>query len=87
MKEPGDFARDTSQFAIPDGSGDRFSGYAVIGLPFSSGHVLALRRFRSVFAWDGVYLGMASRSEWSLDLPSERAAGAVLPPLLRSGDH
>jgi hypothetical protein len=37
MSEPRDFARDTIQFTIPDGSGDRFSGYAVIGLPFSSG--------------------------------------------------
>ena len=45
MKEPRDFARDVSQFVIPDGRGDRFSGYAVIGLPFSSGHVLALRCF------------------------------------------
>lgn len=47
MKEPRDFARDVSRFAIPDGSGDRFSGYAVIGLPFSSGHVLALRCFEA----------------------------------------
>jgi len=31
--------------ALPDGAGDRFSGYAIIGLPFQSGHVLALRRF------------------------------------------
>jgi hypothetical protein len=30
---------------LPDGAGDRFSGYAIIGLPFRSGHVLALRRF------------------------------------------
>ena len=30
---------------LPDGAGDRFSGYAIIGLPFQSGHVLALRRF------------------------------------------
>ena len=28
-----------------EGEGDRFSGYAVIGLPFQSGHILALRRF------------------------------------------
>jgi hypothetical protein len=47
MKEPRDFAQSIGQFAIPDGSGDRFSGYAVIGLPFSSGHVLALRRFEA----------------------------------------
>jgi hypothetical protein len=30
---------------LPDGGGERFSGYAIIGLPFESGHVLALRRF------------------------------------------
>jgi len=30
---------------LPGGAGDRFSGYAIIGLPFQSGHVLALRRF------------------------------------------
>ena len=47
MKEPRDFARDAGRFAIPDGSGDRFSGYAVIGLPFSSGHILALRCFEA----------------------------------------
>jgi hypothetical protein len=31
--------------SLPLGSGDRFAGYAVMGLPFRSGHVLALRRF------------------------------------------
>jgi hypothetical protein len=31
--------------SLPPGKGDRFAGYAVIGLPFRSGHVLALRRF------------------------------------------
>jgi hypothetical protein len=30
---------------VPTGTEDRFAGYAVIGLPFASGHVLALRRF------------------------------------------
>jgi hypothetical protein len=30
---------------LPPGSDDRFSGYGVMGLPFASGHVLALRRF------------------------------------------
>ena len=28
-----------------DGAGDRFSGYAIIGLSFQSGHILALRGF------------------------------------------
>jgi len=30
---------------IPDGTCERFDGYGVMGLPFSSGHILALRRF------------------------------------------
>src|SRR5262245_23933612 len=30
---------------LPGGKGDRFGGYAVMGLPLRSGHVLALRRF------------------------------------------
>ena len=31
--------------SLPPGTGDRLTGYAVIGLPFRSGHVLSLRRF------------------------------------------
>jgi hypothetical protein len=61
MKEPRDFAHGISQFAIPDGSGDRFSGYAVIGLPFSSGHVLALRRY------EASSVGTAYTSVWHRD--------------------
>ena len=30
---------------LPPGSDERFDGYGVMGLPFRSGHVLALRRF------------------------------------------
>lgn len=30
---------------LPDGAGDRFSGYAVLGVSFATGDVLALRRF------------------------------------------
>ena len=29
---------------LPDGTGERFRGYGVVGLPLASGHVLALRR-------------------------------------------
>ncbi len=31
--------------SLPAGGGDRFAGYSVLGLTFTSGHVLALRRF------------------------------------------
>ena len=43
------------------GPGDAFSGYAVIGLPFQSGHVLALRRFSASS------LGSAYTSVWHRD--------------------
>lgn len=31
--------------SLPAGSNERFNGYGVMGLPFRSGHVLAMRRF------------------------------------------
>ncbi len=31
--------------SLPAGADERFNGYGVMGLPFASGHVLALRRF------------------------------------------
>jgi hypothetical protein len=30
---------------LPSGDGERFAGYGIMGLPFASGHVLAMRRF------------------------------------------
>lgn len=46
LVEPRDLAELTEiDPAVPEGSGDRFSGYGVMGLPFASGHILALRRF------------------------------------------
>lgn len=46
---------------IPPGAGDRFHGYGVMGLPFRSGHVLALRRFPASS------LGPGYRSVWHCD--------------------
>lgn len=50
---------------MPSGPGDVFSGYGVIGLPFRSGHVLALRRFCASS------LGQAYTSIWHRD-PADR---------------
>jgi hypothetical protein len=61
MREPREFAHQIDPFANSGGSGDRFCGYAVIGLPFSSGHVLALRRF------DASSVGPAYTSVWHRD--------------------
>jgi hypothetical protein len=45
MTSPADEARAAESTRLPPGRGERFSGYGVMGLPFTSGHVLALRRF------------------------------------------
>ena len=46
MKSIREQAADAEQHAdLGPGSDERFSGYGVMGLPFSSGHVLAMRRF------------------------------------------
>jgi hypothetical protein len=34
-----------AELLLPNGTEERFNGFGVMGLPFSSGHVLALRRF------------------------------------------
>jgi hypothetical protein len=46
---------------LPAGSGERFGGYGVMGLPFGSGHILALRRFPASS------LGPGYRSVWHRD--------------------
>ena len=46
MREPKDYVAEIESAAnLPDGREERFSGYGVVGLPFTSGHILALRRF------------------------------------------
>lgn len=45
-EEPAALAAECEREAtIPDGPGDRFAGYGVLGVAFTSGDVLALRRF------------------------------------------
>jgi hypothetical protein len=46
---------------VPSGSGERFSGYGVAGVPFKSGHILALRR------WPASSLGRGYTSLWHRD--------------------
>jgi hypothetical protein len=45
MRAPASEAADTEKAVLPAGSDERFAGYGVMGLPFRSGHVLAMRRF------------------------------------------
>jgi hypothetical protein len=66
MREPAEYVEEIERAAaLPTGSGDRFSGYGVMGLPFRSGHVLGLRRFPASS------IGPGYRSLWHRD-PSGR---------------
>jgi hypothetical protein len=44
MTTPAQAAAAAETTGLPRGVGERFAGFGVMGLPFSSGHVLALRR-------------------------------------------
>ncbi|GEM_PF-926087 len=74
MKEPLDFARSINPSTVPGGGGDRFSGYAVLGLPFSSGHVLALRRI------EASSIGAAYTSVWQRDPDGRWTFHQNVPP-------
>jgi hypothetical protein len=58
---------------IAPGRGERFFGYGVMGLPFASGHVLALRRFTASSIGPG-YSAIWLRSPqgaWSMWIDTE----------------
>jgi len=59
---------------LPDGDEERFAGYGVIGLPFSSGHYLALRRFPATS------LGPAYSSVWWRDPAEHWSMFIDVPP-------
>jgi hypothetical protein len=59
---------------LPAGCEERFSGYGVMGLPFSSGHYLALRRFPASS------LGPAYTAVWWRDLQRRWTIYADVPP-------
>lgn len=66
MREPAEYADEIERDAhLPAGSGERFFGYGVMGLPFRSGHILGLRRFAASS------IGPGYRSIWHRD-PSGR---------------
>lgn len=62
MKPPAHFARQAEEHPVlPRGDGERVSGYGVMGLPFTSGHVLGLRR------WTASSVGEGFTSIWHRD--------------------
>jgi hypothetical protein len=73
--------------SLPKGTKERFSGYGVMGLPFRSGHVLALRRFAASSLGPG-YTSVWHRApsgEWTFfqDVPAEQACARYFGPRLR----
>lgn len=78
LREPRDFAAATEVAAVPPGAfAERFLGYGVMGLPFHSGHVLAVRRFPAT-SLSEPYTSVWHRSpsgRWTFrqDVPADRA--------------
>lgn len=62
MRAPAHFARLAEEYPdLPLGDGECVSGYGVMGLPFTSGHVLGLRR------WTASSVGEGFTSLWHRD--------------------
>lgn len=69
----------TESATVPDGEEERFAGYGVMGLPFASGHVLAMRRFPASSvgpAYTSVW-HRAPTGEWTFwqDQPTQLGCG------------
>ena len=76
MKPPADYAADTETAILPPGEDERFVGYGVMGQPFRSGHVLAMRRFPQTS------LGAGYTAVWHCDPDGRWRMWADVPPLL-----
>jgi hypothetical protein len=76
MKAPADYAAATELASTPQGEGERFAGYGVMGQPFRSGHVLAMRRFPQTS------LGAGYTSVWHCDRDGGWTMWADVPPML-----
>jgi hypothetical protein len=73
------FAQQAESVDLPSGTDERFAGYGVMGLPFASGHVLAMRRFPAS-SIGPAYTSVWHRTpagEWTFwqDQPSELGCG------------
>jgi hypothetical protein len=76
-REPGDVAAEIERStALPPGADERFAGYGIMGLPFGSGHYLALRRFAASS------LGAPYAAVWWRDPAGRWTIFANVPPAL-----
>ncbi len=75
--EPRELAQAAERSHIPPGeNGERFSGYGVMGLPFTSGHILGLRRFPASS------VGAGYSSVWHRDPAGAWTFYSTVEPLL-----
>lgn len=75
MRSVADWASQAEDEArLPEGTGERFAGYGIMGLPFASGHVLAMRRFAASS------VGPAYTSVWHRDPAGRWAFWQDQPP-------
>jgi hypothetical protein len=91
VKTPGQLAAETEHLSLPAGDGERFSGYGVMGQPFRSGHVLAMRRFarNSIGpAYSAVWYGDPD-SQWTMwtDVPPLQACPRYFGPALIAAEQ
>lgn len=63
-----------SAAVVPPGSGERFSGYGVMGIPFTSGHYLALRHMTASS------IGPSYRAVWHRNPAGQWTVYADAPP-------
>ncbi len=78
MAAVADLARETEAHPhLPNGRDERFAGYGIMGLPFASGHVLAMRRFAASSVGPGYtsvwHRDPAGRWTFWQDQPPEQA--------------
>ena len=87
-QEPADLAAILERAAVlPPGEDDRFAGYAILGVPFRSGDVLAMRRFPLTSIGPG-YTSIwhrAPHGEWTFysDAAGDQACGRYFGPRIR----
>ncbi|MGV8972829.1 MAG: hypothetical protein ACOH10_10950 [Rhodoglobus sp.] len=73
--QPQMFAKKAAEAPVlPPGAGERFSGYGVMGMPFASGHYLALRHFTASS------IGPGYRAVWHRDPDGRWTVYADAPP-------
>ncbi|WP_427172262.1 hypothetical protein [Arthrobacter sp. 92] len=64
---------------LPPGPEERFAGYGIMGVPFSSGHVLGLRRFTASSVGPGYTSVWLRRPSGAWTMYTDAAAGVACP--------